>query len=431
MKTPDDVRMRGFRTRSTVADALQWVDDESSRLQQSESVALDNAADRIVASDVTSPLHVPRFERAAMDGYAVVAEDTIGASPSCPVTLRVIEDSLPGAAAGCSVTSGSAIRIMTGGPVPAGATAVLPVESVRPSDMGDSLIDIVEAVPEGRHIAGIGEDVTQGRVICPSGTRLLPQHLGLLASVGLPAVEVVRRPRVRVIATGREIVAAGEPLGDTQIYDANTPALTALVQRDGGELEATCRVSDDRAAIDERLVQPDADVILVSGGSSVGAEDFAPVVLAERGELPIHGVAMRPSSPAGMGKIGDALVFLLPGNPVSCLCAYDFFAGRAIRRLGGRTAAWPYPAAERPLVRRIVSMVGRTDYCRVRLTEAGIEPIAISGASILSSITRADGFVVVPAALEGYAAGTMVTVWLYDQLTGTSVAVQAGRPAEW
>jgi molybdopterin molybdotransferase len=423
MKTPDDVRMRGFRTRTTVADALQWVDDASSRLQQSESVALDNAADRIVASDVASPLHVPRFQRAAMDGYAVVAEDTIGASPACPVTLRVLEDSLPGAAAGGAVTSGNAIRIMTGGPVPAGATAVLPVELVRPSAMGDRLIDVVEAVPDGRHIAGIGEDVTQGQVICPGGTRLLPQHLGLLASVGLPAVEVVRRPRVRVIATGREIVAAGAPLGDSQIYDANTPALAALVQRDGGELESTCRVSDDRAAIDAKLLQRDADVILVSGGSSVGAEDFAPMVLAERGELPIHGVAMRPSSPAGMGKVGDALVFLLPGNPVSCMCAYDFFAGRAIRRLGGRQAAWPYPGIERSLVRRIVSMVGRTDYCRVRLTEAGIEPIAISGASILSSITRADGFVVVPAALEGYAAGTTVTVWLYDQMTGTSVAV--------
>jgi molybdopterin molybdotransferase len=162
------------------------------------------------------------------------------------------------------------------------------------------------------------------------------------------------------------------------------------------------------------LADAGADVILVSGGSSVGSEDHAPRLLAELGELPIHGVAMRPSSPAGVGRIGETLVFLLPGNPVSCLCAYDFFAGRAIRLRGGRAGDWPHRRVRGSVARKIVSAIGRVDYCRVRLVDGAVEPIALSGASILSSTTRADGFVIVPAESEGYGPDSEVTVYLYE-----------------
>ena len=155
-------------------------------------------------------------------------------------------------------------------------------------------------------------------------------------------------------------------------------------------------------------------MILVSGGSSVGTEDHAPRLLAELGELVIHGVAMRPSSPAGAGMIGTAWVFLLPGNPVSCLCAYDFFAGRAIRLCGGLPGGWPHRTRACRLTRKIASAIGRVDYCRVRLDGDQAEPIALSGASILSSTTRADGFVIVAPESEGCGAGAEVTVYLYD-----------------
>jgi molybdopterin molybdotransferase len=161
-------------------------------------------------------------------------------------------------------------------------------------------------------------------------------------------------------------------------------------------------------------MQSDADVVLVSGGSSVGQEDHAPLLLAQHGKLDIHGIAMRPSSPTGMGLLGSRLVFLLPGNPVSCLCAYDFFAGRAIRRLGGRCPDWPYTVVRLPLARKLVSQVGRVDYARVRMVGNQVEPIAISGASILTSTTVADGFVIVPAESEGYPAGAMVDMYCYD-----------------
>jgi molybdopterin molybdotransferase len=191
--------------------------------------------------------------------------------------------------------------------------------------------------------------------------------------------------------------------------------LAALIARDNGTVESIRRLSDEREAIRQALREAGADVILVSGGSSVGTEDHAPLLVAVEGTLAIHGVAMRPSSPAGMGTIGATLVFLLPGNPVSCLCAYDFFAGRALRRLGGGCAAWPYPLRRVILGRKLVSEVGRVDYCRIRIDGDRAEPLAVSGASILSSTTRANGFVVVPAESEGYAAGTEVDAFLYDQ----------------
>ena len=153
--------------------------------------------------------------------------------------------------------------------------------------------------------------------------------------------------------------------------------------------------------------------LIVSGGSSVGIEDLAPTLVAQHGELAIHGIAMRPSSPTGLGRIDQRIVFLLPGNPVSCLCAYDFFAGRAIRALGGREKAWPYRSVRGRLTRKISSPIGRLDYARVQVGDGAVEPLAVGGASVLSSTTRADGFVIVPDDSEGFAPGTDVKVWLY------------------
>jgi molybdopterin molybdotransferase len=196
------------------------------------------------------------------------------------------------------------------------------------------------------------------------------------------------------------------------IADANGPMLAALIERDGGIVDFPGLVRDDRDAILEAL-HADADVVIVSGGSSVGIEDLAPTLVAEHGELAVHGIAMRPSSPTGLGRIGHRLIVLLPGNPVSSLCAYDFFAGRAIRALGGRSKEWPYRAIRAKLARKISSPIGRLDYARVRMAGDLVEPLSVAGASVLSSTTRADGFVIVSDDSEGFAAGSEVEVWLY------------------
>jgi molybdopterin molybdotransferase len=191
--------------------------------------------------------------------------------------------------------------------------------------------------------------------------------------------------------------------------------LAALARRDGGLPGEPRLVPDRREAVRDALLAAEADVILISGGSSVGLEDHAPRVLAEAGELAVHGVALRPAAPAGFGFLGPRPVFLLPGNPVSCLCAYDLFAGPALRRLGGRPMDLPYRRVSLPLARKIASAVGRVDYVRVRIEGGQVEPLAVSGASALSSTTRADGFVLTPRDSEGCAPGETVEVYLYDE----------------
>ena len=424
--TRGDVRMRGFAARALVKDALEWIDAQTAPLD-SEPVAYDAACRRVLAADVTAGIDVPSFDRAAMDGYAVRAEQTEGAGDYNPLGFDVVGEALPGRAFEKTVGPAQAVRIMTGAPMPPGANAVVPAEYAAESA---GRVEVTAAVSPGKHLGRRGEDVKAGDRILAAGRRLRPQDVGLLASIGISQVEVVRKPAVRVVVTGTELVQPGEPRGPYQIFESNSAMLRGLIERDGGLLESVHRVEDDRTAIRQALLAPGADVVLISGASSVGTEDHAPSLLAEEGELAVHGVAMRPSSPAGMGRLGSTLVFLLPGNPVSCLCAYDFFAGRAIRRLAGLSADWPYRTIEARAAQKIVSAVGRVDYCRVRIVQQKthlatsvpqpggvlVEPVALSGASILSSTTRADGFVVVPAEREGYAPGSAVTAYLYDPL---------------
>ena len=402
--------MQGFRRRSDVPAVLAWIDRHALRLD-AERVPLESAAGRVLARDVVAPIDVPGFDRSAMDGYALRGEETSGASEYNPLPFAVIGQALPGERYAGHVAPGQALRIMTGAPVPEHVDAVVPAEFASESA---GRIEITRPVAPGQLVARRGEDVQAGSAVLAAHRRLRAQDAALIASLGEASVDVVRKPRVRILITGNEVVAPGAPKDLYQVYDANSYVLRGLIGRDGGVLESMHRLRDDPDAIRAALVAPGADVILVSGGSSVGSEDHAPRLVAEAGELPIHGVAMRPSSPAGAGRIGEALVFLLPGNPVSCLCAYDFFAGRAIRLRAGLAADWPHRTRVCTVARKIVSAIGRVDYCRVRLADGRVEPLALSGASILSSTVRADGFVIVPAESEGYGPGTSVSVYLYD-----------------
>jgi len=401
--------MRGFRSRTPVEEALQWIDDNVAPLEP-EVVGLSDAHRRVLTSAITSPINVPEFDRSAMDGFALNSAETVGAGDYNPLSFRIVGVSMPGQPFEGDVRTGEAVRIMTGAPIPNGVDAVVPAEYTTPRD---DLVEITTAVASLKHIGRTAEDVTEGTVVLEADHRLRSQDVGLIASLGLAEVSVVRRPRVRIVVTGNELAEPGEARSPFQIYEANSHVVAGLVPRDGGIVFERIRCQDNREPILSAVTNSGADVVLISGGSSVGTEDHAPNIIREAGELPIHGVAMRPSSPAGIGRVGSTLIFLLPGNPVSCLCAYDFFAGRAIRRLSGLNPDWPHRSSMGSLRSKIVSQVGRVDYCRVRIFDGEIEPVALSGASILSSTTRANGFVVVPSALEGYASGTEVEVLLY------------------
>ncbi|MEP7308874.1 MAG: gephyrin-like molybdotransferase Glp [Acidobacteriota bacterium] len=407
----DDVRMRGFAHRHTVAAALAWLD---AQLQPpgTEMVHLRMAGGRVLTAPIVSQVDVPGFDRATMDGYAVLADSTEGATSYNRLPLIVIGDSLPGHPFDGSVGVGQGVRIMTGAPLPRGCDAVLPAEWIDDAADAPGRVSALAAVSPGKNVGRTGEDIVRGSTLFQAGRVLRPQDLGVLSSIGVAEVEVFTRPRVRLVVTGNELLPSGSQPHGYQIADANGPMVAALVERDGGLVDFPGLVPDRHDAIADALLA-DAEVIIVSGGSSVGIEDLAPTILAQLGNLAIHGIAMRPSSPTGMGRIGARLVFLLPGNPVSCFCAYDFFAGRAIRALGGRSKAWPYRPLRARLARKISSPIGRLDYARVQLVDGMVEPLAVGGASMLSSTTRADGFVIVPDDSEGFAPGAEVEVWLY------------------
>ncbi len=413
MSTPAsffDPRMRGFRDRAEVVELLAWIDRQAKPLD-GETVPLARAVGRVLAQSVVATVAVPGFDRAAMDGYAVQAEETFGASPYNPLELALVGESLPGQPYSGHLMPGQAVRIMTGSPVPSGADAVIPVEQ---TEARTDRVRIHEPIAPGRHIGRRGEDISPGQEVLAVGRRLRPQDLGLLASIGVTEVNVVRRPRVAVLITGNELLPAGSRPQGHRIVDSNSPMLSALITRDGGEPIVGPILRDDRDTIRSALEQATADVLLICGGSSVGKEDYAPSLISELGRLAFHGLALRPASPTGAGLLGAKLVFLLPGNPVSCLCAYDLFASRAVRVLGGRSPELPYPTQEVTLASKIVSAVGRVDYVRLRLRGDQAEPIAVSGASQLSTTTLADAFLLVPRDLEGYAVGDRVTVYLYD-----------------
>ncbi len=405
----DDVRMRGFKKRSPVNEALDWIHEQSINLSE-ETISIHVATGRILAKDIVSPLNIPSFDRSMMDGYAIIASDAQGASTYNPLQLQLVGQSMPGRGTNVKVISGTAVKIMTGAPVPNGANAVLPAENV---EMDEPFIFVSESVAEGRNIGLIGEDVTSGSTLLKQGRRLRPQDIALLASIGIKEVFVLRQIQVSIIITGNEILPTGETPKGYQIVNSNGPMLESLSHRDGAVIINSRIVPDNSELIRQALLE-EYDVLLITGGTSVGEEDLVPLLLSECGQLTIHGVAMRPSRSAGMGKIGEQLVFLLPGNPVACLCAYDFFAGHFIRQFSGFGTKSPYSSEFKSLKQKITSMIGRTDYARVRLSNNEVEPLAISGAGILTSTTQADGFIIIPADKEGYSAGTEVEIFLYD-----------------
>lgn len=436
-----DVRMIGFGPRAPVSDVLALLNARIATLE-SEPVPLFEAAGRVLAEAVVSDFDVPGFARSAMDGYAVRASDTRAAHAAHPVALKLVGEAFPAKPFASEVKAGEAVRVTTGAPLPTGADAVLMAEFARAES--DETVLALDAVAPGKHVVRVGEDVTKGREVLPAGRVLRPQDVGLLASIGVGRVRAVRRPRVAILVTGNELLPPGSAPSGFRIVDSNSPMLAALAARDGAAVLPVHYVPDDFTAVRDaiREAATEADVVFVSGGTSVGTEDHAPRAATELGELAVHGVALRPAGPTGIGFLpipgrGEGekgrrseedssapsplhpltpslVLFLIPGNPVSCLCAYDLFAGRAVRRLGGRAWGLPYRTRALPLAARIMSAVGRVDYVRVKVEGETVVPLSTGGASSLSGTVAADGFVLVPAERDEVAPGEIVEVWLYD-----------------
>ena len=411
MKPKADIRMRGFLKRTPVKTFLSLIKDYSQVLSAEEILSVE-ASGRILAQKIISPTNVPNFDRSAMDGYALDAESTFGASSYNPLMFQVVGQVTPGETYNVVIQAGEALRIMTGGPIPKGTNAVLMAEN---AEIFDDKIQVLEAVPPGKHVGKIGEDILQDQVLFEKGRCLRPQDIGVLASIGLEKIKVVRKPKVELLITGNELLKPGEKPSGVQIVDSNSVMLSPLIVRDGGVLKDVYHVPDKRELLSKHLSSSRSDLICMTGGTSVGIDDHGPVLVDELGELLVHGIPMRPAAPTGFGLIGEKKVFLLPGNPVSCLSAYDYFVGRALRMMGGRSEEWPYRSKIVKLATKISSEIGRIEYVRLRIENERAFIIAAGGASILSSTTQADGFLLTEEDSEGFAEGEQVQVWLYDE----------------
>jgi molybdopterin molybdotransferase len=368
-----------------------------------ESVAIADAAGRVLAEAAAARVDLPPFASSAMDGYALRAADT-------PGRLPVVAHIAAGRPAPHPLEPGEAMEISTGGVVPDGADAVVPVESVVNRDNG---IEVTEHVARGENVRSRGGDVRSGDPVCPAGVRLTPAQLGALAAVGLAEVRCARRPRVALLATGTELRAPGEPLGPGEIYESNGLMLAAALAAEGAEVERLPRVEDEedahRAALERGL---EADVLVTSGGVSVGPHDLVRTIEADLGvEEVFWGVAVKPGKPVAFGVRGRTLVFGLPGNPVSSLVGLELFVRPALRALQG--LADPLPRFERgALAAPLRRTPGRDELARARTRRSDgrveLEPLSGQESHMIVRAAAADALVLVPRGAGVLAAGDSV-----------------------
>lgn len=408
----------------TVAEALRLVLDGVAVLPAG-SVPILDALGMVLAEAVTARDSLPPFANSAMDGYAVRAADLTPAGAGSPVELRVVADIAAGSWPEVTVTSGTAARIMTGAPLPAGADAIIPVEDTSEAWRSDdrSLLDRVQvyrAVQAGDYVRYPGEDIAAGAVVLPAGHRLRPQEIGVLASLGISQVQVVRRPRVGILATGDELIGVDEALRPGKIRNSNGYAQTAQVLALGAEPVSLGIARDTEADVRARLqagLDAGVDLFVSSAGVSVGAYDVVKSVLEQAGNVGFWRVRMRPGKPLAFGHYQSVPYLGLPGNPVSAMVSFERFARPAILKMAGHTRL------ERPQVmvvlQEAIESDGRESYIRAVVSPAaggGYQAVTTGGqgSHLMTSLVRANALLIVPEGVRQVPAGTRLEAMMLD-----------------
>jgi molybdopterin molybdotransferase len=363
----------------SVEAALAWIDG-ATRCLETDEVALSQAFRRVLGGDIRAVAPIPPVDCAAIDGFAVRAIESIGAGAYNPLAVP-------------------SVPVAAGEALPAGTDAVVPLGHVESVNRAD--VVLVEPAAPGANVDRQGAVAVAGGLLAAAGARLMPRHVGLLATAGFSRLPLIRRPRVRVAIAGAVRPGAAA--------DGDGPMLRAAIERDGGVIL--------ESSLAEAFSATEADIVLVAGGTGLGCEDRSAAALAAGGTLDIHGVTLVSGETTGFGRTAaGACLVLLPGAPAACLLSYELFAGRAIRRLGGRDPALPYRSGTVTTARKIVSSIGATEICPVRLRSDGrIEPIVSFAEIGLMAAVQADGFIIIPEASEGYPSGASVTAYLYDE----------------
>jgi molybdopterin molybdotransferase len=402
--------MRPIRETIPMEEALAIVTRAAVPIERTERVPLWHAHERVVAETIHASADVPPFDRAAMDGYAVIAEDTFGASRSDAKVLRCIETIYTGQMATRPITPGECIEIATGAPIPSSANAVVMVEETDKSV--DGFVRVMTPVYPGQNVGRRGADLTTGDVVLSAGDSINASRVGALAAAGRSEIEVYARPSVAILSTGNEIVDPGHVLGPGQIYDVNRFTLSTIVASHGGEavvLPTTADTIDELMAAVERTAS--ADILVFSGGSSVGEKDLVLDVLRRAGEVLFHGIAVKPGKPTIFGRIRGRPALGMPGNPTSCLSNAYLLLVPLLRRTARLPEYKPH-VVRVPLARRIVSTTGRHQFYTVRIQDGTAVP-AFKASGDITSMSRADGYIEIAAQTDIVEAGESVKVKLF------------------
>jgi len=401
--------MRPLTSTIPLDEAKRIINDTIRAIDRTERIALLDATGRVLASEIVSTVDVPPFARAAMDGFAVRAEDTFGTSRSEPRVLRRIECVFTGQVAQRRIGAGECIEIATGAPLPDGADAVVMVEDTEVS--GDMIRVLAPVVPR-QNVGRQGSDIEAGQRVLPSGDALTPSRVGSIAALGIPTIDVYARPRVAILSTGNEIVEPGQPLAPGHIHDINKYTLASIVSMHGGVAVPYRTVSDTiddlSRAVDEALNE---DILVFSGGSSVGERDLILDIIAAKGDVLFHGISVKPGKPTAFGVIGGKPVFGMPGYPTSCLTNAYILLVPALRRIARLPALEPRTVTL-PLGQRVVSATGRHQFYTVRI-ENGVAMPAFKASGDITSMSRADGYIEIPEHTDIVEPDTIVTVTLF------------------
>jgi molybdenum cofactor synthesis domain-containing protein len=403
-------KMRPFGEIISLDEARRRIDEAVRPIDRADRVRVDEANGRVLAADIVAPADVPPFARAVMDGYAVRAQDTTGATRQTPRVLTRVHTLYTGEVSERTIAAGECIEIATGAPMPPGADAVVIVEETDGEASG--AVQVFAGVEPGQNVGRQGADIRRGQVVLEAGTTLTPSRVGAVAALGVIDVPVFARPRVAILSTGNEIVDPGRPLAPGQIYDVNRFTLAAVIAENGGEpvpyRTASDTIDDLERALDEARQE---DLLVFSGGSSVGERDLILDLLASRGEVIFHGIAVKPGKPTAFGRVHGKLFFGMPGYPASCLTnAYVLLlpALRRMARLPPRIAR----TVTLPLSARVASAAGRHQFYTVRVVDGEAVP-AFKSSGDITSMSSADGYIEIAAADKFVEKGTAVEVTLF------------------
>jgi len=404
--------MKMFLSKLMPMDDAQKIINNCLKTREIEEIPLEKAYQRVNAQDVISTLNSPPFDRSAMDGYAIQAEDSFGHSPTSPFQLKVVDHIGAGQKSDLKLTSGEAITIATGAPIPAGANAVVMAEYAH--EEGD-IIDVETSLAPGENVSPAGEDFNKGDIVLEKGKLLGPAELAIIASAGFDRVSVYKKPRIAVLITGSELVMPKKELEGAEVINSNHFTIKSMVESCLAVPEMFHSI--DNAELVEELFEKllkEYDALITTGGTAISKGDVVVDVAQKLGEVHVHGVSLRPGKPFGFAQVQGKPVFMLSGFPVAAMVQFDVFTRDALLKMQG--------LQQNPLLvhkkaaRKIPSTLGRTDYIRARIEGEMVHPLKIKGSGIIRSMVESDSYIIIPENLEGIEEGDQCQILPYHSL---------------